>query len=400
MTDKPTILITGNGPTYPLYQPLSKHFNVAVYSKDIAQQLTAEIGTPVMCPSMGAQAQLYEKAKNDAALLASQVVNNLDRLSFSLNGVQPKALADWSTWAPGTAVGHFADIAATLRVLDAFAKANPVSGVITHEDVTPQFRTLALWAKARQIPLVHLPHANCFSQTRPDIHDTSYADWILAASSHMREWYVERGYPADQIRVVGFPPWDKWYGLDDDQSLARRILLLENDKPVIAFCTGWPQRTNFVDDHTLLDRAAHAMMMATKEAGWQLVWKLHPGDAPNREQQCAAYAAALRVPALITRDHLAVVLQAADAVVSTGPSNVLVETGLVGRVPAIIDIRGYGFMGEPPFRVALNSVNSIENLIDKEWDRDAFVRRYAYRDDGRATKRAIKWIRRVIDARV
>lgn len=397
-----TVIISGIGPTQPLYKPLSKHFNVAVYDQASAQQLVSTAGEGVICPLMGATPVLHEKARNDAALLIGRVVGGLGDFSFSLDGTE---LVNWSTWLPGLVVGHFADIAMSLRSLDAYAKSEDVDvvGVITHEDVTPKFRTLALWARARDLPVIHVPHANCFAQVRPDIHDTSVADWILAASPYMRNWYVERGFSQERIRVVGFPSWDPWASVEPDKKHARRVLHIESDKPVVALCTGWPQRTNFVDDHKTLEIATRLTLQAAREQGWQLIWKLHPGDMPEREQRCVNVAARCGVPALVTRDHLSLVMQAADVVLSVGPSNVLVEAGLVNRPPMLFDLRGYGFPDEPPWIVKLGQqgiIKAVEGVIaGDKWNktRDKFVKHYAFRNDGKATKRAVRQIKRIFN---
>ena len=180
------------------------------------------------------------------------------------------------------------------------------------------------------------------------------------------------------------------------------MLQLEPDLPVVSLCTGWVQRTNMVDDHSMLDAAVHLTLQAAKQEGWQLIWKLHPGDAKGREKQTALLAAAYRLPAAILRNHLPVVLAASDVVMSIGPSNVLVESALMGTAPVIFPLRGYGFPSEPPWVVEpdVDSIASIINgLLDgKKWAlaKDKFVRRYAYQNDGKAVKRTVRQIKRII----
>lgn len=72
------------------------------------------------------------------------------------------------------------------------------------------------------------------------------------------------------------------------------------------------------------------------------------------------------------------------------------------RPPALFDLRGYGFEGEPPWSVGSDVdsvVGSVEDLIDgKVWSkkRSAFVRRYALRNDGKATKRTVRAVRQIL----
>lgn len=403
---KRVIVITGIRPTLSLYEPLSKHYTVAVYNPESAQKLAAAQGGPVVCPLQGAGQPLIHRAQNEAAWMSSRVVATLPG-TFSTNGENPIPLKGW---APGAALRELLNTLVYVRVMDHYAKMDGVdiAGVVVHEDVMPVHRALALWAKDRGIPVIHVPHANAFGQTRPDIHDESIADWILATSPHMRDWYADRGFVKRRIKVVGYPAWDPWASAEDEPGMrkptARRMLRIDENKPTVALCTGWPQRTNVVDDHSMIDAAIHLTLEAARQRGWQLIWKLHPGDAQGREQQAAGLAAAYRVPALATRDHLPLVLAAADVVLAVGPSNVLVEAGLMDRPPALFDLRGYGFETEPPWSVAPDVgsvVEVVESLVDgTRWQpvRDKFIKRYAYRNDGKATKRCVRQIRRIVEA--
>ena len=401
---RPVVIVSGIGPTAQLYSELDKTFDVAVFDQQAAQQIAGIIGKGVMCPRLGAGTPLVDRARNDSALIIGEIVNELPHLHYSLDGKEPAALADMSTWLPGLTALHVPEILLSLRTLDAFIKERKIAAVVVHEDVTPRFRALALWAGARDIPAIHVPHGNCFARVRPDIHDTSVCDWILTASSYMRDWYAERGFPKRRIRVVGFPTWDRWANITEriDQAHARQALHLEPDKPTLHFCTQWAQRTNFVDDHAAPEAMVHFALGAVQKLGWQMIWTLHPGDGKDHEQACANLAAAYRVPALVTRGHLALAIRAADVVLSAGPSNVLVEVGFCDRPPLTYPLRGYGYDGEPPYLAGMSvdgTVAALERALGREdWERarDGFVKRYAYRNDGKATVRAARQIGKIV----
>jgi len=274
--------------------------------------------------------------------------------------------------------------------------------VVVHEDVTTSFRALALWGKAQGVPVIHVPHNNCYLQSRPDVHDESISDWIIASSPYMREWYAERGFGRACIKTVGFGPWDHWANVELSKEHARRVLHLD-DGPTVAFCSSWGQRTNFIDDHSSLEKSMMLMLQAVQKRDWQLIWTFHPGSPPGVAQQYQQMAAAHRVRCVVTQAHLAYTLAAADVVVGSVPSNVLVETGLMNRPPALFDLRGYGFNGAPPWLVG-DSVDSVvetvEGLMDgKAWSkkRAAFVRKYAFRNDGKATKRTVRAIKKILN---
>lgn len=248
-----------------------------------------------------------------------------------------------------------------------------------------------------------MPHNNCYAQTRPDIHDESISDWILASSPYQRDWYGDRGFPKNHIKIVGFPGWDEWHELDLNKEKARTMLRIEPDETVVTLCTGWPQRTNYVDDHSMTEAMVHLTMDAARDAGFRLIWKIHPGDMQGQEERATRLAASYRIPAIVVRDHLPYALKAADVVLSTGPSNVLVEAGMAGAPPALFNLRGYGFDRTPPFVVEPDKSSIIETVKhltnSDEWQtkRAAFIRRYAFRDDGKAGKRAIRQIKKIFN---
>jgi hypothetical protein len=395
-----TVIISGVRPTFQIYEELAKHFDVAVYDQGAASQISAHFGTPVICPAGGAGPPLFEKARNDTAHLVARATNRSLPLSFSVNGTQ----AGIDEWFPGMAMAYSSDVLVSLRVLDAYADTADIVGVVVHEDVTPRFRALALWAKARDVPLIHLPHGNCFAQSRPDIHDETVADWILAASPYMRNWYSQRGFDDKRIKLVGYPAWDGWIESRPSKDWARRVLHLEQHTPTVALCTGWPQRTNLVDDHEMIEVAVNVALEAARASGWQVIWKLHPGDGQGQEERSARLMSSYRLAGIVTRDHLTLTFVASDVVLSVGPSNVLVEAGLADRPPALFNLRGYGFDREPPWVIepdVANVMDVISGLLDgSEWRkrRAGFVRRYAHRNDGKAIKRSVRAIKRIVNA--
>lgn len=400
-----TIIISGVGPTRAIFAPLKEHYDVAVYDQANAHHLAMAHGNiDVKCPMNGAQQKLFDNARNDATLAAAEVVKVAhEGLAFSMNGKTPQALSDARRWLPGLALGHLVDLYTNIRVLDVYSENADIVGIITHEDVTPRFRALALWGKARGVPVIHMPHNNCYAQVRPDIHDNSVADWILAASPYMRDWYAERGFPKSRIKIVGFPAWDEWAGIKFDQKTARAMLQIGADETVITLCTGWPQRTNYVDDWSMTEAMVHLMFDVARDEGYRLIWKIHPGDVSGNEAHGAKVAAGYRIPVIVMRDQLAYALKAADLVISTGPSNVLVEAGIADVPPALFKLRGYGFDRTPPWVIEPTKQGVKEMvarlILGDEWQkkRAAFIQRYAFRDDGKSAERAVRQIRKIIN---
>ena len=400
------ILLSGGRTTQPLAKPLAKMARIAVLDRTALSAFISQLDE-VLCPENGIGPELQSRATNDAARFSAQVTGMLPMIAprFSIDGVAPPVLKErLGNWLPGLTLTIFSILTRDLHVLDAFCKSVNVRVAVVHEDVTPRFRALAMFARTQGIPTVHIPHANHFIQARPDIHDKCLCDWILAASPWMRKWYVERGYPKEQVKVIGCPNWDKWQKINAtiSKDYARTVLHLAQDVPVVLYCTSWPQTTNLVDDHTVKDRADAAMLEAAKREGWQLMWSLHPGDPAEWQKRYAEMAKEAGVPAVIVKGHLPYTMKAADAVLAVGPSNVIVEAAMAG-VPAVtIPLRGYGFPSEPPWKAdptedgIIDAVNYVLGAGDA-WEvrRLNFVRRFAHSADGNASARAAEAIREI-----
>jgi hypothetical protein len=395
--NRPTILLSGGRTTQPLGGALAEHYQLAIYDQGALGHFLTQVEN-VMCPANGAGEGLKSRATNEAAQLSAGVAANIKPLGerFAVPGIGAEMLgAGVNTWLPGMAMTILSSLALDLRALEAFMAQVPVVAAVTHEDVTPRFRAMVLYCKAHGVPTIHIPHANHFCHVRPDV---CLSDWLLAASPWMRDWYVKRGYPVEQVRVMGCPNWDVWPKIcrDISKEHARLVLKLDATAPTVMYCTSWSQNTNLIDDHTVKPRADVAMLKAAKREGWQLIIKLHPGEPPQWVQQCAELAKEHSVPAVVTKSHLHYTMRAADVVVAVGPSNVLVEAGLANRPPVAIPLRGYKFGGMPPWEAepTVDAVASTVNMLLAKPDiwqanRSKFVKRYAHSSDGRATDRTI-----------
>ena len=123
----------------------------------------------------------------------------------------------------------------------------------------------------------------------------------------------------------------------------------------------------------------------------------------SRSQSSAEELAASLGGVAIDTGRIQPEMEAADVVISTGPSNVLVEAGIAGVPPALFELRGYGFDRTPPFVIEpdkqsiIDTVNHLTSSDEWQQKRAAFVRRYAFRDDGRSSERALRQIKRIIN---
>ena len=403
MTDLPVVVFSGGRTTLPLARlaAVSGRARVAVVDPNVARSLSAEAG-PVFCPLTGVTQQMRVEVMYEVVKVMASVEAAVPgaAAAFAADGLPPRVAETLPRWLPRATLAALSNLAPHVAALRAFAGSFPVAAYVTHEDVTPLNKALALTARSLGIPTFHLPHANHFGQVRPDVHDGSVCDWILAASRHMRDWYVERGFPPDRVEVVGHPPWDDLAAHPLPlRPLARRALRVPDDMPAVLFGSSWAQTTNAADAPDALPRAYAAFVEAAASEGWFVLWSMHPGEPPAWQQQHAARLNAAGVRGAVLRSHVRLALGAADVVVAAGPSNFLVEAAILGVPPVSVSVPNYRFPQAPPWTVRPTAsaiarrVNAI--LADPEAACSrlpAAVSRYAAGADGGATRRALDFV--------
>ena len=150
-----------------------------------------------------------------------------------------------------------------------------------HEDVIANTKAMCQFWRGRSVPTLHVPHGVYMDTWRgnvgDDVHDDIVCEWIAAAGPYQREWYIARGAYPEKVIVTGLPQWDVW-AKGVDREYAQRALCLDPDRPTVAFMSSWIQTTNALGIHDLVDRSFVEFLRASKDAKWQAIVKLHPGQ--------------------------------------------------------------------------------------------------------------------------
>lgn len=243
--------------------------------------------------------------------------------AMSLNGAIP------SPEAAGFVLSRAVQLLPNIIALD---KAKPDVAVV-HNDVEPVTRLIALWAKARGVPCIHVPHAIYVDHPwrgpkGTDVHDLVSASHIAAVGPYQARWYAERSDDAE-IRITGAPRWDwiaKW---TVSKERARHLLHIPQDAFVVTYATSWGQKTS--REGFSIDPFEHfqEFLRAVKETPLLLIAKLHPSQRDGQRYIQAMTDAGVK--GLVTAFHLPHVITASDLVVTFGPSNVVIEAAALGR---------------------------------------------------------------------
>lgn len=408
MSDKPVLVLSGERTTQLLVPHLVERFDLVVLSPAFGQSARQTYGNErIMLPFVDDLGEARSRASSEAILRTAPLLNgNLSRAAMQLKSDLGEF--DWENrlrdWTPNQLVSAFSRQIMLIDYLDNLMSKRSVRGVVVHEDVTETFKSVVLWANARGVPSVHVPHAACFlnGQLGSDVHEFSVATH-LAATPFMERFYRARGY-SGEIRQTGSPLFDKTLAeKKQGAGLGRRALQLDAAQPVVVYATSWGQSTNANDGVNRMEAALDAMLTAVYENDWQLIIKVHPGEQPDIERLYAQRAVQHGINCLVTRLYPAYVLDAANVVVALGPSNYLVEAAIYGKPGVCVKMPNYSIQHAAipevePIAEAVGAAVAKQLSAGEGWGGKEFVRDVAGNHLGNASQRAARWVSKLAEA--
>jgi UDP-N-acetylglucosamine 2-epimerase len=319
----------------------------------------------------------------------NQAANLLVNVQPPVNGLGPAALDFMRHNIKGFLYSRLADLASYVLVLD---QAKP-DLILLHNDVEPLTRAAALWAQVHDVPALHIPHAVYLDiekgEPGDDVHHLVTASHLAVAGWFQRQWYERLG--AKNIVETGLPQFDKMATLNGNPQKARKLLGLNQQQPVITYASSWRQDTNLLGCHDGVQETYLAMLQVMKRLpDVQFIVKVHPRDAnANWHVQAAQQAG---VKCTVTAQHLETVLQASDAVLTYGGSNLLLEASFI---PWLRMFATQGYEDDPEVIKIDCDPPDVDRIIETlasglavpPANTAAFQAKYLGRPDGRAWER-------------
>jgi hypothetical protein len=343
------------------------------------------------------------------------LVNSVIDEAFEHNIPENLQPTKTNQWWPSMIGEHLRNEASIVLMLEALVNERKVVGCVVHEDVTPDARTIVLWCKSHGIPVVHVPHANCFyTGDGWDIHTESISDYIAASGEHEREFYThwdKRWSEEGRIRLCGVVQLDGWCHAEDNKPSrweARRVLDITNngevdmDSFLLIYASSWEQLTNTTGGFEgQMEESLRQAFEAAKELGAILCIKMHPGEVQGTEQVYLNAAKQYNIKCMITRQFNEYVIMAATdghgALLSHGPSNICISAAMVGVPSAymLTDDFEFPFPGPVPVYPGGNATHAIKMAMQldrgKTWDLFAKNCNDAY-PEGNAKERITQFV--------
>jgi len=220
--------------------------------------------------------------------------------------------------------------------------------VLLHNDVEPATRAVALWAKTKSVPCLHIPHAIYQLVNRgplgTDVHDLVTASNIGVAGPFQRVWYEACGAEPANVRETGLPQFDGWATRQSgDQKKAKKLLGLDPNRPVVAYGGTWPQGTNAGGLNDEWQFVYFSFLEAANRLGFQAVVKCHPRGGKQNWDWHVQQATEAGLDGVVTPSHLEQVIDASDLFLAPYGSNVLLEAA---HNPACRLATTHGYKGD------------------------------------------------------
>lgn len=271
--------------------------------------------------------------------------------------------------------------------------------ILLHNDVEPSTRAVALWAKSRGVPCLHIPHAvymDGFGRgpIGTDVHDLVTASHICTAGPYQDAWYRARG---GSTRVTGLPQFDRLAKQIISKERALELLGLSPHRPVVTYASSWRQDTNLLGCHDGVVECYRAFLAAAKELpGVQWIVKCHP-RGQNTEWH-AEEAKKANLDCLVTHQHTEIVLAAQDAILAYSPSGIITEAAHVPGVH-LLSIGGFAedrevtTLGETKDDIKAGLLNVLGEPAP---DARAFAYKYCGTPDGLAHMRVAQYAQELL----
>lgn len=377
-TPKPILLISAGHTLQSLWKPLSERFTLLFVGDQRNFGLAKDLGADCLYIGQYATPDANENAINLAYRIASDLIRDEGLPMRILDAVgesePPPQLRPFEvrSWWPAMVGEQLRQRIMLIEILKIVLLNHKVVGCVVHEDVTPDMRVMVEFCKSRNIPTIHVPHANCFYRGETwDIHTESICDYIAASGEYMKRFYSKWGFDQNKITATGTPSLDTWYAdTPPTRKEARKVLGVGEDESVIIYASSWSQltstRSGFEAEH---QRDFGLMLDAAKKLKATLCIKMHPGEAPDTEKFYIENLKGNGVRGFVTRAYNEYVLRAGDVMVAQGPSNVCIQAAIAGLPVAYIPTEGFGFE-RGPVEVGDNVLNAIETargLTEQYW---------------------------------
>jgi GT2 family glycosyltransferase/2-polyprenyl-3-methyl-5-hydroxy-6-metoxy-1,4-benzoquinol methylase len=267
------------------------------------------------------------------------------------------AVADFAAVLGDNLAARLADAMLLIEALDQAAARLHIELALVNEDLMRAGRVVCEWARARDVPSLHLAHAVALA-TPYTVHATLNADRLAVFGERGGEGYRDIGIAPERLCVTGNPAWDVYAGLKLEKPRVRAAMFgkyaLKPRAPLLVFGTTWAAFLNAGSYAGIYEETLTAFLLACRaliEAGRDInvVVKDRLSNAAHGRETVARLTAELGLAGQVvySEEDASLLVTAADVLVSLD-SNLSVEA-MLAATPAINLMHELGLRMGPSF---------------------------------------------------
>ena len=222
--------------------------------------------------------------------------------------------------------------------------------------------------------------------------------------SYTREWYKNRNYfPEKNLEVIGAPKYDFLKELNEkDKKEMRRKYGVKDDEKLITIITA----------HLPWEKEYLSMVFKVLREIKKLkvIIKMHPNEPPQNKKMIERMIKKFKLRGVVVSNENSSELIHASDMTITYWSTLVYECILLNKRTILVDLSGNAAITQPYVKEGLikpctnfSEVNKeIKNCLLKNKKmstelRRKFIKKYLYSDDGKASERAVKKIKAVLE---
>jgi hypothetical protein len=332
----PIIYTQGSINQLPLMEALMEEYRFVVGNTVIANT-AKDMGMEIAVMEDAFDPTLMDQVKLKTLWLQQRIMEELSSGSLvsldpDVEALRPPALQQWF---PNITFDTIHAAILRLRAFERIIEEHGIAGVLVHDDVTIEGRSLVAIGEHHGVPTLHIPHANHFIQPNTnDIHTVTRAANLGVAGNYMYNWYKTAGVDPERMTKIGSPQLDEVYRDAErlDQPHARRCFGLDEDGIVLLYATSWAQQTDaWGRGQEDLFEGTKWFLETAKQNNAQVILKLHPHEGEQNAVRYKEMAESSGLYSVLTSHYLPYTLSACDVVVTQGSSNLAIEAGIFGK---------------------------------------------------------------------
>jgi hypothetical protein len=248
---------------------------------------------------------------------------------------------DTAGWLMGFTLRRAFEMTQRIMALEHLKESRELSGILLHEDITGGANFIAQWARANEVPCVHVAHGGygrreAYPGQDWDPHLKLRADVVCVWNEAQQASYLRQGAAPASVRLTGAGIMDHWFDIVPDKRWAKEMFGLDPDRPVLTWLGDFA--TFSIDSVAKQIDAGFATICEAMKllSDWQFIVRPHPGQHPWMQEWHAKMLKEHDMHGTIVMgDYMELIAQASDVFYTATGSTACVEASIVGT-PTVV----------------------------------------------------------------